>query len=160
MSQPLPAAIAFFAFGALFAGTILLLLVDSRSRTIRWWAIFQAANLVWLAGQGWAFAADAWVQVDRLSSGTVHMLPALFLAFALAGTGRPDRGALLAVALGLVTLPLDQLSVGRTFAEGWLAAWHIGMWGTGTVILVRSRWGNPRQPGLDRRTLCCWSWEG
>jgi hypothetical protein len=112
------AAIAFFAFGALFTGSLLLLLLNFRSRSVRWWVLFQAANLLWLGAQGWAFATASWPQLGPLISGTVHVMPALFLAFALVdGYGRPDRDALLAVGLGLVTLPIDIISYRQSFAD-------------------------------------------
>ncbi|CAN5624130.1 hypothetical protein BH23GEM5_BH23GEM5_03710 [soil metagenome] len=150
--SPIAAAIAFFAFGALFTGSLLLLLLNFRSRSVRWWVLFQAANLLWLGAQGWAFATASWPQLGPLISGTVHVMPALFLAFALVdGYGRPDRDALLAVGLGLVTLPIDIISYRQSFAEPFLVAWQIGVWGVATLLLVRGHRRQPWSPGIDRR---------
>ena len=151
MSNPVPAAIAFFAFGALFAGTALLLLINSRSREIRWWTLFQTANLLWLGLQGWAFATESWDALAPLIGGVVHLMPAIFFAFALVGYGRPDRDALLAVAVGLITLPIDWLLQNRGFAELFLLVWYIGGWGGATLLLVRARWGKSWGPEIDRR---------
>ncbi|CAN5358030.1 hypothetical protein BH24GEM3_BH24GEM3_11290 [soil metagenome] len=153
MSEPLPAAIAFFAFGALFAGSVLLLLFNPRSRGVRWWALFQLANLVWLGLQGWAFAADAWPTLGWMIATTVQMLPAFFLAYVLVEAyDRPARDALLAIALGVVALPVT-VEHYAIHSVGWLiTAWHIGMWGTATFLLLRSRWIHKAQGKRDRRT--------
>lgn len=146
------AAIAFFAFGALFTGSVLLLLLNPRSRGVRWWVLFQAVNLVWLGGQGWAFATGNWAALGPLVSATAHVMPAFFLAFALVdGYDRPNWQALLAVTLGLVTLPMDILSYGQSFGELFLIAWQVGMWGTATMLLVRGNRRRPWGPGINRR---------
>ena len=56
MSGVVPAAIAFFALGANFLGTLHLLLLQPRSRALRWFALFELEIMVWLALQGWTFA--------------------------------------------------------------------------------------------------------
>jgi signal transduction histidine kinase len=142
MVQPLPAAIAFFAFGALFLGSVLLLLLNPRSQGVRWFVLFQAGNLVWLGGQGWAFAVDGWPSVGWIVPAAVHMLPALFLAFALVeGCQRPPRDAVLAVALGFALLPISLGTLGGGYAGWFIPAWHIGGWGIGTLLLMRSLTG-------------------
>jgi signal transduction histidine kinase len=153
MHDVVPAAIAFFAFGALLMSSVLLLLLNPRSRELHWWAVFIAANLVWLGGQGWAFAAGDWRSVEATVSAVVHMLPALFVAYALAGLpGLSTRVPLVPVAAGLALLPLPLV-----FAPsgGWAgpltAAWHIGMWGLGTVVLLRVRRSRPVRGRGERR---------
>ncbi|HEV2130789.1 MAG TPA: HAMP domain-containing sensor histidine kinase, partial [Longimicrobiaceae bacterium] len=125
---------------ALFVGSVLLLLFNPRSRGVRWWVLFQAANLVWLGLQGWAFAAGAWPSLGRLIAATVQMLPALFMAYVLVeGYDRPVRDALLVIALGVAVLPVT-VQLYRFDSAGWLiTAWHVGMWGTATFLLLRSR---------------------
>jgi hypothetical protein len=55
--------------------------------------------------QGWIFATGG--TRGPLFFGIIHMLPAFFLAFALAeGMERPDWQALLAVCAGLALLPM------------------------------------------------------
>jgi signal transduction histidine kinase len=138
MAQPVPAAIAFFAFGALFLGSVLLLLFNPRSRGIRWFVLFQTANMIWLGAQGWAFAADAWESVGRIVPATVHMLPAFFLAYTLVqGYQRSTRDALLAIALGAALLPVSIGGFAAPYREWMVPAWHIGAWGAGTVLLTR-----------------------
>jgi signal transduction histidine kinase len=147
--NPLAAAIAFLCFGALLTGSMVMLLLNPRSRSVRWWVAFQAANLVWLGAQGWAAATANWSGLGWVVVGTVHMMAALFLAFALVdGYSRPDRDALLAVGLGLVTLPIYTLPGGA----GWLiAAWHIGVWGTASLVLARGHRHKSWPQGVDRR---------
>ena len=151
MSQPLPAALAFFSLGALFMGTLALLLFNAQSRALRWWAIFQAGNMLWLGLQGWAFAAGAGELLAPWISGVVHFFPVVFIAFALVdGHGWPDWKAAAVVALGALTVPLDYFSYRAQFAEAFLAAWHIGGWLLGIVLMLRGqhrgrRWRSPRE---------------
>ncbi len=147
--NPLAAAIAFLGFGALLTGSMVMLLLNPRSRSVRWWVVFQAANLVWLGTQGWAAATGNWSELAWVVIGTVHVMAALFLAFALVdGYSRPDRDALLAVVLGLVTLPVYTFPGGA----GWLiVAWHIGVWGTASLVLARGHRHKSRPPGVGRR---------
>ena len=58
MNDALAAAVAFFALGVTFTGTLLLLLFNPRSSAVQWFSIFQLSLMVWLAAQGWAFATD------------------------------------------------------------------------------------------------------
>lgn len=152
MDNVVPAAIAFFAFGALLMSSALLLLLNPRSRELHWWLVFIAANLVWLGGQGWAFATGSWERVGPVVTATVHLLPALFVAYALAGLhGRTTRTALLAIALGVLLLPLA-LCCPAGASAGWLTvAWHVGMWGTGTLLVLRGSRAKPPPRAGDRR---------
>jgi signal transduction histidine kinase len=138
MAQPVPAAIAFFALGALFLGSILLLLFNPRDRGVRWFVVFQTANMVWLGAQGWAFAAEAWPQVSWIVSATVHLLPALFIAYGMAQGGeRPTRDLLLVIALGIVLLPIAFGVPGRPYSGLLNVAWQLAAWGVGTLLLLR-----------------------
>jgi len=140
MIQPVPAAIAFFALGALFLGSILLLLFNPHDRGVRWYIMFQTAVMVWLGAQGWSFAADTGPQIRWIIFATVHMLPALFIAFALAQGGtRPTRDLLLVVALGAVLLPIAFGFPGPPYNGLLNAAWHITASGVGIVLLMRFR---------------------
>jgi len=152
MSDALGAALAFVAFGVLFAGSVLLLILNPRSRGGRWWVLFQAANLVWLGAQGWAFAAGAWERLGPVVSATAHLLPAFFLAFALVeGLNRPDRDGVLALLLGFLTLPLDVAPRGQLRSEWFVVLWHVAVWGAATWAMIRGRRFNPRDPEVDRR---------
>ncbi len=152
MIDPLAAALALFAFGVLFAGTAMMLLLAPHSRGMRWWALFQCVSLVWLGAQGWAHAAGPRSELWALVSGAVHLLPAFFLAFALVeGLRRPDRDALLAVVFGVLTLPIDARSLMSEYGEWFLAGWQVIGWSLGTILLVRGRAREPWEPGIDRR---------
>lgn len=152
MTAPLAAALAFLAFGALFAGTVMILLLAPRNRGVRWWAVFQCVTLVWLGAQGWAYATGYTPELRLLVSAVVHMLPAFFLAFALAeGVRRPDRDALLAVALGAALLPLELRAGSAELAQRLLVGWHVAGWSLGTGLLVWGRSREPWEPGVDRR---------
>ena len=111
MNHALAAAVAFFALGVTFTGTLLLLLFNPRSSAVRWFAVFQLSLMVWLAGQGWAYATDSWDRLGPIVSGAVHMAPGLFLAFSIWENHRSSWGAAGAIALALALLPLDLQSV-------------------------------------------------
>jgi hypothetical protein len=87
MSDVLPAAIAFFALGANLLGTLYLLLLQPRSRALRWFALFELDIMVWLGLQGWMFATG--IKEPGLLTAfalSVHLLPALFVIDALIDT--------------------------------------------------------------------------
>jgi signal transduction histidine kinase len=137
MAQPIPAAFAFFAFGALFLSSVLLLLFNPRSRGVRWFLLFQVANLVWLGAQGWAFAADDWPRVAWIVMTAVHMMPAIFIGYALVeGRNVPLRTALLPIVLGAALLPLPLGALGMQIARWFNPVWHIAGWGVGTLLLT------------------------
>lgn len=128
----LAVAVAFFACGVVFFSTATLLLFNPRSRGVRWYALFQAGLMSWLGVQGWIFASGG--TRGPLFFGIIHMLPALFLAFALAeGLERPDREALLAVGVGLVLLPWAVRRDGGVILD----LWQLVAWIGGTVPMVR-----------------------
>jgi signal transduction histidine kinase len=136
MSHALPAAIAFFALGAVVLGTLILLIFDPRSREIRWYSVFNCGIMAWLAVQGWAFATGEFVRLAQVANGTVHILPALFLAFVLVETWkRSDRDALLVIGLGFVTLPFGLGWVLPDLVRLFVVVWHVSMWGTATYGL-------------------------
>lgn len=141
MTLPLAAVIAFVAFGALLSGAVLLLLLNPGSSGVRWWVAFQSAQIAWLGAQGWARATGVDHPSETIVSISVHLLPALFVAFALAdlhgGLRRPERAAWLAVAAGVATIPLALLAEGSP-ALGWfIPIWHVALWSAGSWILVR-----------------------
>jgi signal transduction histidine kinase len=152
MNNVVPVVIALFAFGALFNGCLLLLLLNPKSRELHWWMLFMAANLVWLGGQGWAFATGSWAGVRPVVGGAVHMLPALFFAYVLGGRyRRPAWIALLPAGIGVLLLPLAASSPAG-IRGGWLVeSWHIVMWGLATVLFARAPWVEPTQDRGKRR---------
>jgi len=136
----LAVAVAFFACGVVFFSTATLLLFNPRSRGVRWYALFQIGLMSWLAVQGWIFAIGG--TRGPLFFGIIHMLPAFFLAFALAeGMERPDWQALLAVCVGLVLLPFALHGERGVILD----LWQLVGWVGGTVPMVRF--------GLRRRQI-------
>jgi signal transduction histidine kinase len=139
MQHPVPAAIAFFALGAVFLGSVLLLLFNPRSAGVRWYLAFQAGLMAWLALQGARFAFDAWGRVQVPQHVVVHMLPALFLAFVLVDDEhRPSRDAVVVLLVGAVLLPFTLGLVPGVPPGVASAIWHTAGWGTGTILQVRS----------------------
>lgn len=135
--NPTAAAVAWFALGVTFFGTLLLLLFNPRSGSVRWFAAFQGTVAAWLAAQGWAFSFDRWEQAVYLVSGAVHLMPAFFLAFALHDCRGGWRAPLAALALGLALLPFDLGSVGRRSWEELLLAWNVSAWAAASALFVR-----------------------
>jgi signal transduction histidine kinase len=137
MTDTLAAAVAFFALGVTFMGTALLLLFNPRASAVRWFSVFQLSLMVWLAAQGWAFATDGWDHLRPLVSGAVHMAPGLFLAFSIRENQGSTAGAIGAIVLALVLLPLDLASVRARESEMVLLVWTVGAWSTATWLFVR-----------------------
>jgi signal transduction histidine kinase len=151
MSHPLSAAVAFFALGVTVFGSALLLLFNPRSSAGRWFVVFQASIATWLGAQGWAFAADDWARMGPVVSGAVHMAPALFLAFAFSEARLPRWTMAAAILAGVALLPVDQRSIGASYAEWLLMPWNLGAWGIATWILVRSMRRHVPSKGRERR---------
>jgi signal transduction histidine kinase len=150
--QPLAAAIALAAFGALFAGSALLLLIAPGRRGVRWWVGLQATIMVWLLLQGWgALGGDAWFIGPGIHA-SVFLLPAVFVAFAMMeATARPTRDALLVLGLGAIAL-LAETSL-RPYSYGVLTAlWHAAGWGIGSWILFGPRLRKRDEPASSDPT--------
>lgn len=142
MSEVLPAAIAFFALGANFLGTLYLLLLQPRSRALRWFALFELDIMVWLGLQGWMFATGS-KEAGLLTAFalSVHLLPALFVIDALIDTRnvglKPILGLLI---LAAATSPLSLGAIrgdGGEVAELGAVIWQVVGWVLGSVIQVR-----------------------
>jgi signal transduction histidine kinase len=131
------AILAFVAFGANFLGGSLLLLFNPRSRAVRWFAVFTMAQLLWLMLQGLHMLNELPSQWWRVYAVTVHLLPALFCAAALAQVrARSVWLPLLPVAIALLLLPLlmpDPVQSPLT------PVWHGMGWGIPAVLYFRSR---------------------
>ncbi|HEX2077179.1 MAG TPA: HAMP domain-containing sensor histidine kinase [Longimicrobium sp.] len=156
MNDALAAAVAFFALGVTFTGTLLLLLFNPRSSAVRWFAVFQLSLMVWLAAQGWAFATDSWDRLGPVVSGAVHMAPGLFLAFSVWENHGSTPGAAGAIALALALLPLDLQSVNARETEWVLAAWTVGAWSAATWLFLRrmgKHGGSPHERRIGRTIL-------
>jgi signal transduction histidine kinase len=156
MNDALAAAVAFFALGVTFTGTLLLLLFNPRSTAVRWFAVFQLSLMVWLAGQGWAYATDSWDRLGPVVSGAVHMSPGLFLAFSIWENHRSALGAAGAIGLALALLPLDLQSVNARETELVLAAWTVAAWSAATWLFLRrmgKHGGSPHERRIGRTIL-------
>lgn len=137
------AAIAFFALGANFLGTLVLVLFNPRSRGVRWFVPFEIAIMVWLAGQGWALATGVWAGPDVALAVATHMLPGLFVAFALVDCrGAPARAALVPVVVGALLLPIvfaGYTDPASTWQDWVAVGWQVAGWATGSVLMFRRR---------------------
>lgn len=156
----LAALIAFFALGANFLGTAFQLLIAPRSRSIRWFAIFEIDLMLWLAVQGWMFGRGEIGELAPVFEAAVHMLPGLFLASALVDVrGWTDARALAVVAISAALLPL---SVGRMVGPGSeslpIFLWQASGWLAGTVIHARDPRRRSRDPKLRRRLKNAVTW--
>jgi signal transduction histidine kinase len=157
MSEVVPAAIAFFALGANLLGTLCLLLLQPRSRALRWFAVFELDIMAWLALQGWIFAAgEVGPGVGIAYALSVHMLPALFVLATLIDLHDVGLRTILGVlALAAATSPLSldafQGSAGEIAQLG-ILAWQLGGWGLGSVLHVRREMPGAFEQGARRRT--------
>jgi len=136
--NPMAAGVAFFALGVTAFATALLLLFNPRSKRVHWFALFQASILTWLFAQGVAFATGDWVTWGTVVTGSVHLAPGLFLAFALFQTGRALAFSIGAILLALALLPLSLGAGDSVFSQPALLAWYVGGWGAGTWLFVRA----------------------
>jgi signal transduction histidine kinase len=135
-AEPYAAIIAFTALGANLLGTGLLILINPRSRAVRWHAAFMFWIVAWLALQGW-------LALGAVSSTTllaylwvVHLMPTFFLADALVDTyGAPLRIVLLPIVAGLLTAGFLNPVDGR----GYAIAWQVLFWGSGALVHFRHR---------------------
>jgi signal transduction histidine kinase len=157
MSDVLPASIAFFALGANLLGTLYLLLLQPRSRALRWFALFELDIMIWLGLQGWLYATASEATALRSAFAlSIHLLPALFVVDALIDTRniglKPILGVLL---LAAATSPLSVSAMhgrGGQAAEIGAVAWQVVGWGLGSVLQVRRELPNALAQGTRRKT--------
>lgn len=110
--QPTAALIAFFALGANLIATLLLLMMNARSRSVRGYAAFMGVVCLWLLAQAMTVLTDSalWFRIDMLA---VALLPGFFLAFALLDDdARPLWQALLVLALSVLMAPVVAPAIG------------------------------------------------
>jgi signal transduction histidine kinase len=147
--QPWAALVAFAALGANLLGTALLILLNPRSRAVRWHAGFMFWIMAWLALQGWFTLGLGNATLFQLYVFVVHMMPAFFLAAALVETRQMgDFPALLVVAAAAPFAPfLNPMTAG---ALG--TAWHAALWGSAAWLHYRDRSNRSRSgyAGSDR----------
>jgi len=153
---PIPAAIAFFALGANFLGTLYVLLFDPRSRGLRWFAVFELDIMAWLALQGWIFAiGDATPGLRAAYATSVHLLPALFVISALVDLHDVrwrTIAPLLAVALLTAPLSVSAFTGDPSPAiETAAVVWQLTGWGLGSMLHVRRELPGAFDPGARRR---------
>lgn len=156
----LAALIAFLALGANLVGTVFQLLIDPRSRSFRWFALFEADIMLWLAVQGWIFGRGEVGGLGPVFEGAVHMLPGLFLASALVDVrGWSDARALGVVAISAALLPI---SLGSLIATGstplFIFLWQASGWLTGTVLHLRDPRRRRRDPRVRKRLRIMVTW--
>jgi signal transduction histidine kinase len=147
--SPLLAAISFFALGANVLAIAVLLLLNPRSRAVRWYAFFALGIMGWLFFQGLALSGvvGGWVWWGLGVS--VHLMPMLFLAASLVEAhDRPFREAAAIVVAAAATL----LVIAHPVDWQWSWAWHAAGWGLGALAQSRRSRGKPRaRAGGGRR---------
>lgn len=138
LSTPLPfaALVAFAALGANLLGTGLLILINPRSRSVRWHAAFTFWIMAWLGLQGWFALGLGNDSLLRLYGWVVHIMPAFFVAAALVDTHDVrDRMALLVVVAAFLTV-----GALNPVASPWGGLlWQATMWGSGSMLHFRDR---------------------
>jgi signal transduction histidine kinase len=134
MMYPYAAFVAFTALGANLLGTGLLIMINPRSRSVRWHAAFSLWIMAWLGVQGWFALGLGDAGLLRVYGWVVHIMPAFFLAATLVEThGVRDRNALLVVALAVLTA-----DVLNPVVSNWGGmAWQATMWGSGGLLHFR-----------------------
>lgn len=144
-------AISAFALGANVLGIALLLLFNPRSRRVRWYALFVADICAWLFLQAWIFGRGEIGGLGPWYEASVHLLPGIFLASAVAvDLDRGNRAGLAIVLVSVITLPL---SIGSLLGDEslFVLAWQVLGWGAGMVIQSRGGWLDEQAPGVRRR---------
>jgi signal transduction histidine kinase len=147
LPEQLAVLIAGTAFGANLLGTGLLLIINPGSRSVRWYAAFNATLMTWLALQGWLVTAPASATLFAIYTGAVHMMPAFFFAATLVDLRDPPlRYPLLVLAAGVVTLPLMNYQSGSPL----VMAWQATAWGGAAALHFRFRRGQGAGAGKPR----------
>jgi signal transduction histidine kinase len=157
MSETLPAAIAFFALGANFVGTLCLLLLQPRSRALRWFAVFELDIMIWLGLQGWMFAIGEVPEGLGIAYAlSIHLLPALFVLDTLIETYDVGPRAILGMlVLAAATSPLSLAAfedAAGGIAEVGAVVWQVAGWSLGSMIHVRRELSGAREVGARRGT--------
>ena len=145
-------ALAFIAFGANLAGTGALLLFNPHDRVVRWYALFSAFMLAWLALQGALLMGAVGEQGNWWYGVVVHMLPVAFTTVTFVQVfGVRDRWGLLLLTVALFVIVFV---IREPFEWRYQLFWHSIGWGTGAVLYVlhgRTRERSVRTTG--RRAL-------
>jgi signal transduction histidine kinase len=125
------AVAALFALGANVIGTILLLMLNPRSRGLRWYAGFNAVVCIWLLAQGLLMLGIQSKILSTIYYPVVSAMPVLFITAALADRQARNRTLFAILAVGVLAFWFVQL------APYWLQmAWQIAGWGGGATIFM------------------------
>jgi signal transduction histidine kinase len=144
---PLAALIAYLALGANLLGTGLLLLINPRSRSVRWHAAFSFWLMAWLALQGWFALAPISPVGARVFGWVVHLMPVFFFAATLVETHEArDRTGIAIVLFGVLTAHwLQPLRAGSS-----ALVWHSFLWGSAAILRLVARRPRGRRPAEPR----------
>jgi signal transduction histidine kinase len=133
-----PALIAFFGLGANVLGAVVLVLLNPRSRALRWYLPFQATIIFWLFALGMALATGDLSTWGVPHSVAVYLMPAFFIAFALTDERRAATPAqLVPIAVALVLSALLVSGPPYLFERRLLSLYHVGAWSIGGYLLWR-----------------------
>ena len=133
MALPWGTTVMLLASGAHALGASVLLLLNPRSRAVRWFALFLGVLATWFALLAGAVDAPTWVGLL-----VARAFPAVFLAFALVVHRGDVPWTVLAAAVAAVV-------AAQWGAQQWSGARHVGdavrlpVWIVGSVLLWRAR---------------------
>jgi signal transduction histidine kinase len=155
----LAASFSFVAFGVNFFGAMLLLLLNSGSRSLRWYMPFQLCVLLWLLANAASLQTgnETWIGWAAFA---VAMMPLMFLLFAIMeSTTRPAWHAILVMILATPFIPLVMTGVFMSdlsrFSDILAMAWSVVGWMGGSLLLWmqgrRESQRNAHQPDMRKR---------
>jgi signal transduction histidine kinase len=157
MNPSLAAASAFFGLGANVLGAIVLVLLSPRNRQLSWYLPFQFAIVLWLATLGMGALTGDWESWRVPHFVAVYLMPALFISFALADSGRPTRWLLAPVGVALTLIAIVLLTgEPRALGTTVLITYHVVGWATGGLLLWRRFLADPARrpkPGREARLV-------
>ena len=150
----LGSALAFIAFGANLMGTSVLLLFNPRDRVLRWYAVFTAVMLAWLAMQGVALADDLSPRGWWWFGLAVSMLPVAFLTVSLVQILNFSNRA--AILFNIAAIGVLVFAVRDPLSWRYQLVWSAAGWGAGGVLHLfrgRARSARRARANADRNIL-------
>ncbi len=129
MTQPWQTTLAVFASGAHVLGAIVLLVLNPRSREVRWFALFIGILATWLMLLSGAVNSPAFMQ-----STVARALPAVFLAFSLI-VWRADTSWFVLAAVVIAAIGVQPLASAVNLDD----QLRLAIWIAASVLLWRSQ---------------------
>jgi signal transduction histidine kinase len=159
IDRDLAAVLSFTALGANLLGAVLLMLLNTGSRSVRWYIPFQLSVILWLLGQGMEmlYPSALWESFNIFG---VVLMPLMFVLFAIfESSTRPSWQGIVLTGIGLLLLPFVMNGF-YDAAPAWQHAlmwiWLVGGWIGASVILAISNRRKARigaQPEFRKRLV-------